>query len=121
MEVNCQTKDKALEITVPIMLVFYVVLLSALLHNSIRFIFLKAQLRNLHVYYFYILVFVTVILRIIFMILILQVAIYESCEKWDHYSDIKKAIEIIDRLATYGELLIGVQQASSMTELYLFI
>ena len=79
MTENCSTKDMALEITVPIMLVFYVVLLSALLHNTIRFIFLKAQLRNLHVYYFYILVFVSVILRIIFMILILQVAIYKDC------------------------------------------
>ena len=105
--------EKIIKITVPVMLFFFAMLLLLLIHNTFRFIFFGKQLRSFQVCYFYCLVGLAVGLRSVCMSLQLSTA-YSSNIGIDR----ARAVQITDYLATYAELVVGVQQASSMTELY---
>ena len=50
--------------TIPVMLTLFTVVLAMVVHNVIRFMWCKDDLRNLNVAYFYLLVFIACSLRI---------------------------------------------------------
>ena len=99
------------------MFVMYTLLIVAATHNTVRFVLRDYRFRNPHIAMFYVLVYLVCILRIIWMILILM-----ALEAVPHENnDQADGIFYTDIIATYLELLIGIQQIVSMIELYLMI
>ena len=92
------------------MFLMYFILFAAAIHNTIRFIFLNRRFKNFHIIYFYVLVYMVIFLRIAWLSLIIRVVNEYSDswkEEWEHNLD--KSIFEVDIIATYIELLIGVQ------------
>ena len=67
--------DKILMISSSIMLALYTVLFAAALHNTIRYIILEKRYQNFHIAYFYVLVILCTIVRVLWLALILRVAL----------------------------------------------
>ena len=100
------------------MFVMYAILFAAAVHNTVRFLSQGERYKNFHITYFYVLVYLVIILRIVWLSFILDaISMYpDSSEKYNPHS-----IFELDVIATYLELLIGIQQTGSMFELYLMI
>jgi hypothetical protein len=105
------------------MLVLYVVLFVAALHNAIRYVVIGKRFGNFHITYFYVLVFLCLIARILWLSLILCVVfLNDNQETYVYFSDgMQTMIYETDHFASYIELLIGIQQTSCMYEIYLLI
>ena len=65
--------NEILEITCPIMLVLYALLFAVVSHNTVRFVWREDRHKNFYIMYFYLLVYVIVVLRVTWLILILCV------------------------------------------------
>ena len=109
--------------TIPVMLTLFTLVLALLAHNIVRFMCVGDSLRNLNVAYFYFLVFVACCFRIACqtMILLITREGAESGAEGIPTPEQKKVVLYTNSLASYAELLIGVQQTGSMAELYLMI
>ena len=115
------------------MIILYGFLLFVATYNTYCFVFGSNRYQNFHITYFYVLVYLVVILRLLWLSLILYVIDNNSSYlTFEIDSDgktinelvsgaMKSAIYYADVVATYLELLIGIQQISSMFELYLMI
>ena len=125
-QISIADVNQILQITIPIMLALYVVLGGTILHNIVRYICKGQQLRSFQVGFLYSLILVVILVRVCWFSLILHLTI--SCMP-DEIEDnpnltenaLSEFIYLLDMTATYGELLIGMQQASAMAELYLLI
>ena len=116
------TVNELIMVAAPTMLVLYALLFLASAHNIVRFVLQRERYKNLNISLFYVLLSLNIVLRMAWLALILHTVI-------DYYPDQreiqdgaqKMAIFLLDVAATYTELLVGFQQASSMEELYLMV
>ena len=91
------------------MFIMYVILFAAATHNTVRYIWGGIALyKNFHLTYFYCMVYIVILLRIAWYILIL-VAIRDWDGSWVSQWGVDSGISRIDFIATYAELLIGIQ------------
>ena len=99
------------------MFLLYAVLFAVDLHNIVRYVYRQKRFRFFHISCFYVLVTLVIICRVAWMGLILAET------RGAHYFTDKEKAKIfgVDVTATYLELLLGIQQVSSMQELYLMI
>ena len=108
--------NKFIRIGTIIMFILYGLLLLATTYNTVKFVFGSSRYQNFHITYFYVLVYLVIILRLGWLSLILYVADNEDeyVETIDD-KDILKSKTLIrtlyyfDVIATYLELLIGIQ------------
>ena len=56
-----------IEVGCAIMFGFYVILLSATIHNTARFVVKNYRYQNVHILYFYILVYLIIVVRVIWL------------------------------------------------------
>lgn len=97
----------------------YAGLLGVLLHNIIRFVYMQRRYRFFHIAYFYMLVTLIVLMRVIWFAFILIITTKDQLGELS--IEQQQAIFLADVMATYLELLLGIQQACSMFELFLMI
>ena len=103
------------------MIFLYVVLMAAAIHNIVQFVYKQRRYRFFHIVYFYILLPLIIVMRMVWFAMILSLT-YKYINATNHeFETIKENIFIFDVSATYLELLLGIQQVSSMFELYLMI
>ena len=103
------------------MIFLYIVLMAAAIHNIVQFVYKQRRYRFFHIAYFYILLPLIIVMRMVWFAMILSLT-YKYINATDHqFETIKENIFIFDVSATYLELLLGIQQVSSMFELYLMI
>ena len=98
------------------MLFCYLLLSIATCHNVVRFVIKQRRYKFFHIVYFYILVALIILTRVVWFAFMLQ-----DVEAGSKFKKADAEIGISDCLATYLELLLGIQQVSSMYELYLMI
>lgn len=101
--------NEILEITCPIMLVLYALLFAAVSYNTVRFVYRDDRHKNFYIMYFYSLVYVIVVLRVTWLVLILCVTNNYYVGQEQLVADpLTKSIYYIDMIATYCELLTGI-------------
>ena len=101
--------NKRIEVGCIIMFVFYGILFAASTHNTARFVVRNYRYQNLHILYFYILVYLITVLRVVWLALI-----YSEVKNYKGETELKsnnfnEAIYFTDIAATYFELLMGIQ------------
>lgn len=101
------------------MLVLYFLIIVGAGHNIYRYVFKQQRYKSLHICYFYVLVVLIIFFRISWFSEILFRI--KQNEKMSTFSALDKAIFYTDVIATYLEMLLVIQQVSSMYELYLMI
>ena len=87
------------------MLLIYMILISATLHNISRFVIAQRRYKYFHIVYFYLLVFLIISIRVSWFTMIFYVTF--STDGYDN--EMKQNIFILDSAATYLELLLGIQ------------
>ncbi len=101
--------NKILEISCPIMLVMYLILLSAVVYNTFRFVYKDDKYKNFYISYFYLLVYIIVAARMTWLVLLIWVAShYEDGQSKVENKHVAASIFYIDIVATYAELLTGI-------------
>ena len=125
-EVQCsddsdESKNKSylLIVSIIIMLILYTLLLLLLISNT-RHITRKSKYKNFHLSFFYIMAYAIITLRIIFFGTILEFVIHQL-DIGNNTLEVPRLINTIDSIATYAELILGIQQMCSMIELYLML
>ena len=114
-----KNKSKLLVVSIVIMLILYTLLLLLLISNT-RHITRKSKYKNFHLSFFYIMAYAIITLRIIFFGSILEFVIHQL-DIGDNTLAVPRLINTIDSIATYAELILGIQQMCSMIELYLML
>ena len=98
--------NKQLELGICAMYICYAILIAAITHNIVRFVILQKRYLNFNIAYFYVVVSMIVIVRVTWFSLIFH-SIYQN------YAPIPegglKKIYYADVIATYLELLLGIQ------------
>ena len=56
-----------IEVGCAIMFAFYVILLAAAIHNTVRFVIRNHRYQNIHILYFYILVYLIIVARVVWL------------------------------------------------------
>ena len=98
-----------IEVGCCVMFAFYVILLAAAIHNTFRFVIRSYRYQNVHILYFYTLVYLIIITRVLWLSVIYQmVKNYSGEGRYSHQSRYK-FIYGCDIVATYLELLMGIQ------------
>ena len=114
-----RNKSKLLVVSIVIMLILYTMLLLLLISNT-RHITRKSKYKNFHLSFFYIMAYAIITLRIIFFGAILEFVIHQL-DNGNNTLAVPSLINTIDSIATYAELILGIQQMCSMIELYLML
>ena len=112
-----KTSRDSLLICIAIILALYVILFGFILHNICNYVIKQKRYRTFQVSYFYILAVLIVFARVIFFSMLL-VVVTDTETTSDSMSE---NTDRVDNYATYLELVLGVQQLSTMTELYLMV
>ena len=107
------------------MIVLYATMFSIAVHNTTRFVLKDARGKNFHITYFYVMVYLIIIIRVTWLSLILNTVLnyasnHPTLEEMADDGE-SKSIFFLDLMATYMEMLCGLQQFISMFELYQMI
>ena len=114
--INIEKINLTLLVSSCVMFAVYAFLLSAATYNTIRFVFGSSRYQNFHITYFYVLVYLVIALRVMWLAVLVYL-VDNSADYIDveDYGDSKlktdstvKAIFYLDVAATYFELLIGI-------------
>ena len=112
-----QNKVTLLVVQIGIILFFYLVLLLILCYNLYAFIIGQKRYKVFHLSFFYTLSFIILVSRIVFFAIILDFLSMQQppCIK------VPAKIDIVDSLAIFFELGLGIQQLFSIIELNLML
>ena len=99
------------------MLISYVFLIGAIIHNGVKYVIMQKRFA-FHLWYFYfIALFITILRAIIFVWILIFVMNTKEDQDKKNLAQLPNAVFIIDSLAMYGAIILGVQWLHSMQEL----